>query len=83
MSTTPENQAPLDITAAITRLRPGPGDVVVIRTTHAMGRAKAEKMRRIVGDMLAGTGARALILPEVSSITVVDEQQAKALAGQD
>lgn len=72
MTTNPDNdQAPLGMAAAITVLQPRPGDVVIIRTTHALGKQKAERMRRVVDDLLAGTGARALILPEVSSIEVV------------
>lgn len=80
MTTTQDNdQAPLGMAAAITVLQPKPGDVVIIRTTHAMGRQKAERMRRIVGDLLAGTGARAVVLPEVSSVEVVDEVLARDL----
>lgn len=80
MTTTQDNdQGPLGMAAAITVLQPKPGDVVIIRTTHAMGRQKAERMRRMVGDLLAGTGARAVILPEVSSVQVVDEALASDL----
>lgn len=73
------DQGPLGMAAAITVLQPKPGDVVIIRTTHALGRQKAERMRRIVGDLLAGTGARAVILPEVSSVQVVTDTEAEAL----
>lgn len=70
MSTPPDDSSPMGFTAAITMLRPGPGDVVVIRTPQAMGKQKAERMRRMVDDMLAGTGAKALILPEVISVEI-------------
>ncbi|MBU0917880.1 MAG: hypothetical protein KKD97_16165 [Gammaproteobacteria bacterium] len=80
MTTIQDNdQGPLGMAAAITVLQPKPGDVVIIRTTHAMGKQKAERMRRIVGDLLAGTGARAVVLPEVSSVEVVDEVLARDL----
>ena len=80
MTTTQDNdQGPLGMAAAITVLQPKPGDVVIIRTTHAMGKQKAERMRRLVEDLLMGTGARAVVLPEVSSVQVVTEAEAGAL----
>lgn len=80
MTTTHDNdQAPLDMAAAITVLHPKPGDVVIIRTAHPMGKQKAERIRRMVDDLLVGTGARAVVLPEVSSVQVVTEGEARTL----
>lgn len=69
----------MDMAAAITLLQPKPGDVVIIRTAQPMGKQKAERMRRLVEDLLTGTGARAVVLPEVSSVQVVTEAEAGPL----
>lgn len=72
MSTTPEDsQEPLAITAAITRLRPQAGDVLLIRTTAALSKNKAERMRRTIEDFLAGTGVKAMVLQEVTGVEIL------------
>lgn len=80
MSSTPEDsKEPMAIPAAITRLSPQPGDILLIRTSQALSKNKAEHMRRTVEQFLSGTGVKALILPEATGVEVMSAADANTL----
>lgn len=63
----------------VRRLRPQPGDVLIIRTTRALSDLKRERMKRQVEAYLkaVGQGVRAVILEQCSGVEVMSAQDAE------
>lgn len=62
----------------VRRLRPQPGDVLIIRTSVSLSELKKERMKRQLESHLKaiGHGVRAVILEQCSGIEVMSAEEA-------